>query len=320
MNKASIIWLIVAAALIVSGGLAFVGAMAAAEWDFSKLSANKYETNRYEIGEAFAAISVETDTADIAFVPAADGTCRVVCEEWENAKHTVSVQDGVLQVKVEDNRKWYEYIGFHFRSPKITVYLPEGEYGALSVKSDTGKVAIPEDFRFESIAVSERTGDVLCRASADGGIRITATTGRVRVEGVTADSLFVEVSTGDVAVKDVVCDGDVTVNVTTGDTDIVKTTCNNLYSDGSTGDLTLEDVIAAGSFSLERSTGDVEFERCDAAALFVETDTGDVEGSLLSEKVFITETDTGHVRVPSSASGGRCEITTDTGDIRITVK
>lgn len=320
MDKALKIWLIVAAALVVSGGLAFVGAMAAAGWDFSKLSTNEYETNRYEIEEAFTAISVDTDTADITLVPSADGTCRVVCEERENAKHTVSVQDGVLKVKVDDTRKWYEYIGIWVRSQKITVYLPEEEYGALSVKSDTGRVAIPENFRFESIAVSERTGEVFCRASAAGGIRITATTGRVHVEGAMADSLFVEVSTGDVTVKDVMCNGDITVKVTTGDANIVSTTCKNLYSDGSTGDLSMKDVIASENFSLERSTGDVEFERCDAAALFVETDTGDVEGSLLSKKVFITKTDTGRVRVPSSSGGGRCEITTDTGDIKITVK
>ena len=70
---------------------------------------------------------------------------------------------------------------------------------------------------------------------------------------------------------------------------------------------------------MERSTGDVRMEGCDAAEIFILTDTGDVAGSLLSDKVFVVETDTGDVDVPRSAAGGRCEITTDTGDIRITV-
>ena len=51
-----------------------------------------------------------------------------------------------------------------------------------------------------------------------------------------------------------------------------------------------------------------------------DTDTGDVKGSLLSEKIFIPTTDTGDVDVPKTVTGGRCEITTDTGDIKITVK
>ena len=61
------------------------------------------------------------------------------------------------------------------------------------------------------------------------------------------------------------------------------------------------------------------FEGSDAAEIFVQTSTGDVEGSLLSSKVFIANTDTGKVDVPKSITGGRCEITTDTGDIRISV-
>lgn len=68
-----------------------------------------------------------------------------------------------------------------------------------------------------------------------------------------------------------------------------------------------------------RSTGYVRFDKCGAAELYVETDTGDVTGSLLSDKVFITDTDAGDVDVPKTASGGRCEIRTDTGDIKIEV-
>jgi len=41
---------------------------------------------------------------------------------------------------------------------------------------------------------------------------------------------------------------------------------------------------------------------------------------LLTDKVFITKTDTGSINVPDSITGGRCEIKTDTGDIKITVK
>ena len=79
-------------------------------------------------------------------------------------------------------------------------------------------------------------------------------------------------------------------------------------------------MVATETFTIERSTGDVRFEGSDAAQLFVETDTGDVEGSLLSDKVFLVTTDTGEKDVPNSITGGRCEITTDTGDVRITIQ
>ena len=71
--------------------------------------------------------------------------------------------------------------------------------------------------------------------------------------------------------------------------------------------------------TVERSTGDVRLEQCDAEELDIRTDTGDVKGSLLTEKVFIVRSDTGRIKVPESITGGKCRVTTDTGDIEITV-
>ena len=42
-------------------------------------------------------------------------------------------------------------------------------------------------------------------------------------------------------------------------------------------------------------------------------------GTLRSEKVFLVESDTGSIEVPKTTTGGRCEIRTDTGDIRIDI-
>ena len=38
------------------------------------------------------------------------------------------------------------------------------------------------------------------------------------------------------------------------------------------------------------------------------------------DKVFITDTSTGNISVPKTITGGKCEITTSTGDIRISIK
>jgi DUF4097 and DUF4098 domain-containing protein YvlB len=109
------------------------------------------------------------------------------------------------------------------------------------------------------------------------------------------------------------------IGVTTGDTSVTDVTCLNLSSHGSTGDLNLSNVVASESFNLKRSTGDICFDRCDAGRITVKTSTGSVTGSLLSDKVFTANTDTGHVNVPPSTNGGQCELTTDTGNITITI-
>jgi len=297
MTRTIKIWLILAASLITLGILVIALGMSFGSWE---LGTNKYETNSYEINESFGKISINTDTADIVFLPSEDGKCKIDCYEKSNMKHSVSVIDGVLSITLVDSREWYEFIGINFGSTKITLYLPIGEYPSLLIEESTGDVRIPKDLKFESIDISVSTGDVICRASANS-VRISS-------------------STGDITLSDMTCEGDLTLSVSTGDVKLSDIACKSLSSRGSTGEINLTRVIASDKLYIERSTGDVELDASDAKEIYIETDTGDVEGSLASGKDFYAESDTGDVRVPSSTDGGRCEIKTDTGDIKITVK
>lgn len=280
MTKTTKIWLIIATTLLLTGCIIFGGVMTVYKWDFSKLSTNKYETNKYDITDNFKNISVNVKTADIVFVASEKAKAEVVCYEQDNANHEVSVDNDTLTIKLVDERKWYEYIGINFRTPKITVYLPQGEYGNLTVSASTGDIDI---------------------------------------KNLSAENINLTVTTGEIEAKSITCNGDFKTTVSTGEVELKDVSCKNLSSNGNTGDITLKDVIAEEKFAIERSTGDVKFERCDANKIFIKTDTGDVKGSLLSDKVFITQTDTGNIDVPKTIIGGRCEITTDTGDIKITV-
>jgi DUF4097 and DUF4098 domain-containing protein YvlB len=311
-------FVVLAVALMIIGLLIFTAAACSAGWDFTKLGTVKHETNTYDISEAFDCISIKTDTSDIDFLPSEDGKIKVVCYEKENMKHSVLVSDGTLKIGVVDTRKWYEHISW-YSSPKITVYLPEGEYSSLIVEEDTGDIEVSNKFKFESVDIKASTGDVELYSYA-GSVKIKTSTGDIRVENINANSINLSVSTGDVKVTGAVCEGDLNITVSTGKTYLTDTKCKNLISTGDTGDMKLQGVVATEKFSIERSTGDIKFEGCDAAEIYVTADTGDVKGTLLSDKVFLAVSDTGEIDVPKTISGGRCEITTDTGDIRLSVK
>lgn len=319
MDKRTKIWLITAALLTLAGCTILAAVMSLSHWDLGHLSTTELQTAHYEIHEEFHGITVETDTADIVFVPSGNDLFSVDCYEYVNAKHSVAVIDGTLVIRTNVTKKWYEYIGIHFDTPRITLSIPCGAYGELSVKSDTGLIKIPADFSFDSIQISESTGSVTCMASALGEIKIQAHTGAIRMENATAGSLDLSVSTGRIEVTDFTCEEDIRISVSTGRCVLTNIRCMNFASSGSTGDLSLTDVLVQEKITIKRSTGDVKLDRCDSREIFIETDTGDVSGTLLSEKVFITDTDTGSVRVPGSVSGGRCEITTSTGDIRFSI-
>ncbi len=303
MKSRTKLWLITATLFVLLGGILFAGVMATLNWDFTALATVKYETNTYNISEAFNNISINTDTADIILTASNDGKCRVECHEEENIKHSVAVKDGTLTIKSIDERKAHDflaYIGINFDSPKITVYLTENEYTSLFIEESTGDIEIPKDFSFDNIDISLSTGDVNTYASACDTIKIKTSTGDIRVANINAGALDLSVSTGEVKLANI--------------------ECKNLVSSGSTGDISLESVIAAEKISIERSTGDVSLDGSDAAEIFIKTDTGDVTGSLLTDKVFTTKTDTGDIEVPKSANGGSCEIITDTGDIELDIK
>ena len=320
MKKATMVWLIVAASLVLAGLVTVTCALVVAQWDFTNLSSTKLETNTHEITEAYQNISVVTDTADVVFIPSEGGKTSVVCHESVKEAHRVEVRDGTLIIELVDTRKWYDYIniGF-FDSPKITVYLPKGTYGTLTLKGSTCDVDIPDAFSFESLDIAVSTGDVTCSASVTGSMKIKASTGDIKVGDLTAGELALSVSSGKVSASAVTGEGDMSVRVSTVRSYLTDVTCKNFTTTGSTGDITMINVVVAEKMSITRSTGDVKFDRCDASELVIKTDTGEVTGTLLSEKVFIPHTDTGDVSLPDSTTGGKCKITTDTGDIRISI-
>jgi len=317
VKKSAKIWLITAGALALFGGTAFLGLMSALKWDFKKLSTVKYETNTYEISEDISDISILTDTADIVFARSEDDKSRVISFEEETAKNSVTAENGKLIIKTENKKSGLDYIGFYFEQPKITVYLPSTEYNSLRIKGSTGNVRISKDQAFKNVDINLSTGNVDFRSPVSESVKIKTSTGNIGVNQASLDTLELSTSTGTVTVSGVKCSGDIKIKASTDRASLTDITCKSFKSTGDTGDILLKNVIASEKLSIERSTGNVKFDGCDAAELDIETDTGDVTGNLLTEKVFITDTDTGEIDVPKSATGGKCEIETDTGNIKI---
>lgn len=320
MNTSIKVWLIIGASLVTFGLIVFVIAMAVNDWDFSKLGTVKYETNTYEIGGEFDKISIDASTEKIQFVPSEDESCRVVCYEAEKVKHSASVQDGTLMIERVDTRKWYDRIGIWLKTPEITVYLPRSEYASLSIDTSTGDIDVPQDFSFENVEIDGSTSDVVCSAAVSKGIKIKTSTGKIKVEGGMPETISLTVETGNVEVSGVKVGENIKIKTSTGGIKLDNVTCKNITAENSTGHITISNVVASGNVSIQSSTGNVWLEDSDAAEIYVRTSTGDVTGTLLSEKIFITDTSTGNIDVPKTTTGGRCEITTSTGDIKISIR
>lgn len=301
MSKAVKMWLIAAAVLTVLGQIIFVAAMAAIDFDFSKLNTMKYETNTYEVSGSFNKISIDVDITDIVFAQSDDERCKVVCFEAEKMKHSVRCINGTLTIGMTDDRKWYEYIGISFASPKMTIYLPQSEYTSLLIDTATGDIDIPESFTFNELEIETNTGTVDCMANVSDIIKIESDTGNIGISSVSSEcNINIKTDTGSIKLTDIAC--------------------TNFTAESDTGNIALTNVVAADRINVESDTGNVKLKDSDAAKLSIETDTGNVTGTLLSEKIFIAKSSTGKVNVPETETGGKCEIKTDTGNIKIDIR
>ena len=297
MRKTKKIFLILATCFFFLGAGIFAIVMSFNGWKFKKIGGHNYQTNSYTITEDFNCISIDVDTTDIVIRASEDGTCKVVCYETEKVKHIVSVSEGTLIIKTVDERKFYDKL--FGADIALTVYLSKTNNQNLFIKASTGDIEVYKDVSFEMAEILLGTGDVAYYANTTESLKVKTSTGDIHVENISAGIVGLTASTGDTVVKSVYC--------------------TEFTSEGATGDIMLENVIATEKLSIERDTGDVQLTACDAGEIVIETDTGDVNGTLLSGKTFCAETDTGHIDVPNSSMGGRCQITTDTGDIKIKI-
>ena len=133
------------------------------------------------------------------------------------------------------------------------------------------------------------------------------------------DELITKSDTGNIRIKSINANK-FDLSTDTGNLKIVNIKCKNLFSTSDTGNILLENVIAEEKFKIETDTGNVKFIDSDASDIFVKTDTGNVTGNLLTDKVIFAESETGDIDVPKVMADEKCEIITDTGDIKITIK
>lgn len=320
MKKAKKAALIIALVCVAAGAVISLVTLASIGFDVSRLNTMKFENNTDQVEESFSHIRIEGAECDVRLLPSRDGAYTVVCSEAENISHTVSVKNDTLTVTRTDNRKWYECMGIYWGDEmSVTVYLPEGTYGDLFIRSVSGDISVPADFTFSQAELINTSGEIHYAAATERGLTLKTTSGDLTVRDLTAGALEIRSTSGEVSIHSAVVSGDVAVETVSGEIELegVKTQAMSVQS--TSGEVELTDVIAAGHLEIETVSGEIGLERSDAESLWIKSTSGDVSGTLLSEKRFTAHTTSGTVNVPNVASpnAGTCEITTTSGNIRL---
>lgn len=198
MNKKMKIWLICATSFITLGCIIFLGVMCVLGWDFKKLSTDKLITNEYEVTEEFKNILVKTVTAKVEIIPSNQNEVKIVCNEYQKIKHSVTTQNDTLVIDSVDTRKWYQHLGIHLEIPKITLYIPKSEYGSIKIKNTTGDINL-RDINCKSLDVGLTTGNVIINNTiAEETLSVNQCTGNFVFDSLDAGEIFVKITTGNV--------------------------------------------------------------------------------------------------------------------------
>ena len=295
--------IIIAAVCVAAGILLSFTALAALDFNFFELSTMGAASNTYVFPDAFpfANITVRGAECDVRLLPSGDGDCTVVCNETDRITHTVTVENDTLIIKRTDDRKWFEHIGimWNYWGPiEVLVYLPERIYENLYIETVSGAVEVPDDFSFSKADVDGVSGDIHFMAAVRGDLSIQNVSGGIRVDSIDVAGAF-------------------TCENVSGKQTVSHVTCQSATISSISGGVSLSDLIASESIRAESVSGHLDLTRCDAGTLWLKTVSGSVIGTLCTEKVFAASTTSGNIRVPDTATGGRCEVETVSGNINL---
>lgn len=308
-------------------------------FEFSKFSNLTYTQTEYTDIKDFKNIEIDSDF-DININPTDDGKIKIECNESEELYNNIEVKDNTLFITSNDTRKWYEkaFVLFMIKPMTIDIYLPETNYNDLKIHTGSGDTFVSEKFNFENADLKSSSGDINFKASSKE-INIKCTSGDLYVADSKAENINLRATSGDCEAVNVIAKNDFTAQSTSGDIELDSCDAENLSLNATSGDIYAEDcnaedinlsaksgeceivnTIAENNITIKTTSGDIELDLCDAENLNLTAKSGDIKGTLLSEKIFLTDTNSGDIRVPNSINGGRCEVSTKSGNIKFKIK
>lgn len=317
--------IISAAAVVVGLGIA-AGAVGTAWFDrdtaavgenkfyLNSLDTRNLQARTYTVDEKFSSVKINETSSNIFIQPSKDKTCRVECYEGEKTHYDVRVENGELNITRRDRHNLIEF-GIFAENP-LTVYLPENEYGDIDISTASGDVEFGGAFTADMVNVDTASGDVKAGALTCRKLTVNGASADIDLGNVDCEELSVKTASGEIEL-DYVTARELSARSTSGDIDMRNVHADSLKTTTASGEMELQNVTAGVKMNLESTSGDIGLERCDAGELKISSTSGSVYGSLLTGKTFIAHSTSGDIDIPRTDDGGRCEVSTTSGDIKL---
>ena len=302
-----------------AGLLVCLGVLFALDFDFTRLDTAGTNVGTLELSatlpqadlSAITSIDVDGASCDVTVRPAPDGKFRVEYDVPGYVRVTAEVDGNRLVVVGLDTlsrQPWYKHIRLQIlQHTGITVYVPvylpnssNGNYEALSVRSNSGNVTVLGGIIANHANVTTSSGDVDFRIDTENALNITTKSGDVELSLFSGNSLSVTTDSGDIKMSHMTLHR--TMDVT-----------------NDSGDIALLDLTVTGKTKLRSDSGDVTAERVTfSSSLAVNTDAGNVEMTDTTAPHFTVNTDSGEITLDQSGGSITTLLRTDSGDVDMT--
>lgn len=179
---------VIGASVFVLGVFLFTGALAASDWDVTRLSTKPpFEKKQYTVENSGQSISVFDSNMPVHIGVSADA--QIHFEYYENEKEFYEIDNSTeLKFIKQYNYKWYDnIINFDLRRPSFTVLLPAEYTGSIVAETSNGAIKI-EDTSLGSVSLTTGNGKIeLKNVTASGSAKAKTSNGKIEARGVTSE-------------------------------------------------------------------------------------------------------------------------------------
>ena len=223
---------------------------------------------------------------------------------YELETHEYEIKENFNDIKITTDIADIQFILSENPSTFIVCEEEKNANHSVTVKENTLRIEIVDDQKwYEDIGIKLRTP------------KITVYLGKSEY-----GNISLETDTGNILLDNIIATGKLATETDTGNVNFEACDASEVFIKTVTGNVLLDDVITTGKLTIQTDTGNVKFEACDASEVIIKTDTGNVTGSFLTDKVVFAESNTGKIDIPKVIADEKCEIITDTGNIKITIE
>lgn len=242
-----------------------------------------FSLQSFSTTEKVTSLSIDVNEADVRLVRAEEDVSEFSVSYEENAvvKFVPEYKEGVFSltsVKVE----WYRRIfTFGFKTPLVTVRLPEESYEHFSVKTRNGALSSESELSAKSAYLSTSNGKISVRnLTLTGNLTAESSNGAMLLSNISASSITAKTSNGKFE-TDLLTAADIYLKTSNGKIDAqTLLAANSIVLKTSNGAINATVVGTAEDFRIDASTSNGSNNLADTAAgdkaLTVRTSNGNI--------------------------------------------